>query len=408
MKVHLLAAPPAGGFDLVIGGDVVTGGSPEGPFAEDLAAVLRGGMAIVNLEAPLVATPSGAPKSGPHLALPLAAAGRLRDMGIDVVGLANNHIGDHGPRGVRSTLAACAQAGIACTGAGERLDAALGPASLDVDGVRIAVLAAAEEEFGVATADRAGVAPISGDGIGDAVRRARNDHDLVIVLAHGGVEELPLCPPGRAARLRELLEAGADLVVGSHPHTVQGWEAHAGGLAFHSLGDLAFDRDGPAPARGAVLGVTLRDREIASVALLGVEEREGMLGLTDAGPFARLADVVGDEGLWQELACRAFADRHLPFLRALGEPAAPAPKGPPIIRTLRDVGARLRGASGAARPPAAWEALQLLNIVRCESHRETVETAMALAAGLVADERDARSAALADELLHDAGYPTAR
>jgi poly-gamma-glutamate capsule biosynthesis protein CapA/YwtB (metallophosphatase superfamily) len=409
MAVELLASPPAGGFDLVVGGDVVLRGPAAGRVGPALAAVLRDAVTVVNLEAPLADAPSPAPKSGPHLLAPAAAAAQLRALGVDVAGLANNHLGDHGHAGVRSTLAACAAAGLAVTGAGEDVAAALRPATVAAGGARIAVLAAAEEEFGLAGPGRPGAAPLAGAALPAAIAAARAAHDVVIVLAHGGVEELPVAPPGRAARLRELLAAGADLVVGAHPHTVQGWEEHAGGVAFHSLGDLVFDRDGPGPGvPGALLGVTLRDGAVAGVALLAVRDREGVAELDDAAPLAALAAAIGDTGLWQELAARAFADRHLPFLRGLGAPARPAPSGPPGVRTLRDVGARLGADRAPARPPAPWEALQLLNLVRCESHRETVETAMALAAGVVVDERSERTAALADRLLRDAGYPTAR
>ncbi len=409
MSVELLDAPPPGGFDLVVGGDVVLRGAAAGRLDTPLAALLREATTVVNLEAPLVARPAPVVKAGPHLALPVAAVGELRALGIDAVGLANNHLGDHGADGVRSTLEACAGAGLAAAGAGEDAAAALRPATLTVAGARVALLALAEAEFGLATEDAPGVAAVSSTAAPAAIAAARAEHDVVVVLAHGGVEELPVSPPQRAAQLRALLDAGADLVVGSHPHTAQGWEERSGGVAFHALGDLLFDAEGGGPsAPGALVGVTLEGRGVARVSVLAVARGEdGVVGLAASEPLRGLSGLIGDEPLWQELAARVFADRYLPLLRDIGVPAPPAPTGPPGIRTARDLAARLRPGAASPRAPADWEALQLLNVLRCESQRWTVETALALAGGLVADLRTRETRERADELLRGAGYPGA-
>lgn len=408
MTIELLAAPPPEGFDVVIAGDIVLRGAADGRLSEPLAELLRGALTVVNLEAPLVEHQQPVLKAGPHLALPARAAAELRALGVDVAGLANNHVGDHGAAGVRSTLAACREAGLTAVGAGEGLAEALRPATLEVAGARVAVLAGAEREFGIAELDAPGAAPVSALEFAGAVAQARQDHDVVIVLAHGGVEELPLSPPPRVARLHELLAAGADVVAGAHPHTVQGWEEHGGGVAFHSLGDLLFDREaGEEAVPGALVGLTIEDRRVARVALLGVRRSGSVVGLADAAPPAGLADAVGDDGLWQELAVRTFTDRYLPLLRRIGAPVPPPPSGPPGLRTMRDTAARLRLGSAPTRQPESWEALQLLNLLRCESQRWTIETALELAAGAAEDRRTPATRALADALLEASGYRSA-
>lgn len=116
-------------------------------------------LVMANLEGPLVDSPSPIVKTGPTFGEPTDCIQGIKAAGIDVLGLANNHIMDHGAPGLRSTLAACQRAGVLTVGAGENLAAARKILVRAVGGLRIGLMAIAEHEFSIATADRPGAAP---------------------------------------------------------------------------------------------------------------------------------------------------------------------------------------------------------------------------------------------------------
>lgn len=258
--------------------------------------LLAGDLTLGNLESPLT-TASAPARPGPYrlLAAPAHVA-VLRSAGFDLLGLANNHALDAGPEGLAETLATLREAGIAAAGAGPGEAAALAPALLKARGLRVAVLAfndvldPADGRGGLAPADDrawsnpdfAGCAPGAepcphgrawlGVRALEAVAAARADADVVVVLAHWGVEYAAEPGVRQRAWAARLVAAGADLVLGAHPHVLQPVEALASGeragIVAYSLGNFLFDGSAnPALSSGAVLRALL-DRE--GVALLAV------------------------------------------------------------------------------------------------------------------------------------------
>jgi poly-gamma-glutamate synthesis protein (capsule biosynthesis protein) len=348
-------------------------------------------LAVANLEAPVETDADSIPKVGPALATDSGTPARLADDGFDLLGLANNHLMDYGAAGLEATLDACAAAGVETTGAGSDRADALDPAILDVRGVDVAVLSVCDREFGVATADDAGTAWSGHRDAVAAIRMAAAETDAVVVLAHGGVEYVPLPPPNRRERLREFVEAGADLVVGHHPHVAQGWEVHGGVPVFYSLGNFAFDRqaDGENTARGLALDVQFTGGTVAGVDLVPTVLAESVRPLTgDAAAdfrnyLRRAADLTADEGRyeshWQAIAVRLFHERYSNWLlTGIGENLVRAranPTDPDAQRPLWDPDRRRS------------ELLTLLNVVRNESHRDVITTALAVSGGDSPDHR---------------------
>lgn len=236
---------------------------------------------IANLEAPL--TDGGIPASKLiRLKSPPAAAGWLRDLGCDAVSLANNHVMDWGEPGLRSTIRALDDAGIRHAGAGLDLVEAARPVMLEARGHRVAFLSwASTVPVGFdARADRPGLAgvrvrtsfdadallideqpgtaPWTGTEarvedvalLTDAISRARDDADAVVLALHWGVPpqwHAPFQGPladYQAPLARAAVEAGVDLILGHHAHTVFGLEAIASGgrrgLVCYSLGNYLF------------------------------------------------------------------------------------------------------------------------------------------------------------------------
>ncbi|MCX7789478.1 MAG: CapA family protein [Chloroflexaceae bacterium] len=262
----------------------------------DSRALLAGDLTLGNLESPLT-TASAPARPGPYrLLAPPAHLEALRSAGFDLLGLANNHALDAGPEGLAETLATLREAGMAAVGAGQSEAAALAPVMLNVRGLRVAVLAfndvrdPADGRGGLAPADdRAwpnpdfadcppgaepcphGRAWLSARAL-EAVRAARAEADAVVVLVHWGVEYAAEPGVRQRAWAGRLVAAGADLVLGAHPHVLQPVEnlasAGRGGIVAYSLGNFLFDGPAnPALSSGAVLRALL-DRE--GVALLAV------------------------------------------------------------------------------------------------------------------------------------------
>jgi poly-gamma-glutamate synthesis protein (capsule biosynthesis protein) len=202
------------------------------PIAPELSAA---DLTIVNLETAIGSDGRPEPKRFVFQAPP-AAFDALAAAGVDVVSMANNHAGDYGRDGIGQALdAAAAQAGdqsLAVIGVGHTADEAFAPASFDIDGTTVAVLAASAADDDP-TADPTGhlaatdTQPGTADAVDPtrlvrAVEQAKASADIVVVYLHWGVQG-ESCPSRLQTALAEAMaQAGADIVVGSHAHRLQG------------------------------------------------------------------------------------------------------------------------------------------------------------------------------------------
>lgn len=245
------------------------------PF-ERVAPLLRNAdLTIANFEGTFTERGSPADKLYTFRTPPRFAQG-LADAGIDIVSLGNNHAADYGPDGLEDTLKALDAAGVHHAGAGVNESDAYRAAQMIVDGQRVAFLSYTDiMENTFAGPDSAGVALATTDVIDADVRAAKAQADIVIVALHSGVEYTDAPQPDQQQLARAALDAGAALVLGHHPHTLQGVEHYpsassgqAGGLIIYSLGNFVFDLDnddltqlGPRAFQTAVYYITIRDGE---------------------------------------------------------------------------------------------------------------------------------------------------
>jgi hypothetical protein len=168
----------------------------------------------------------------------------LRAGGIILVSLANNHMMDYGETGLFSTIQALDSAGIKYLGAGRDKKEACAPLFLDIRSKRIAFLARTSVIVSspcYATGNRPGVAFLDIEETKERIRACRQGADLVIVLMHWGLEEYSYPSPSQRRTAKGLIEAGADLILGHHPHVMQGFEKIGHGLVAYSLGNVLFD-----------------------------------------------------------------------------------------------------------------------------------------------------------------------
>lgn len=161
---------------------------------------------------------------------------------LNVVSLANNHIMDFGPEALAETIALLKQHNIAHTGAGPNLAAARTPAILEKNGIKVAFLAYNNTfplEFN-ATTTQAGTAPGDPRYLSVDVKKARQLADIVVVSFHWSSELLKERKSYQADLAKVAINAGAHLVVGHHPHVIQGVEVYKHGLIAYSLGNFIF------------------------------------------------------------------------------------------------------------------------------------------------------------------------
>jgi len=207
----------------------------------DVLDVLRGAdLKIVNCECALIRAGRSVWKSGAVFkGLPAHAAG-LTAVPFDVACLANNHVFDYGLSGFRETLAVLHRRGIRTVGAGLSPAEARAPLTLDVRGTKVTIVNFGEGEDLTAAGNGAGVCGWEIDRLIPLIRKFKKRGDLVIAVGHAGLEYVPFPPPYVVEAFRALSDAGADLVVGHHPHVPQGLEKRSGRLIAYSLGNFVF------------------------------------------------------------------------------------------------------------------------------------------------------------------------
>jgi poly-gamma-glutamate capsule biosynthesis protein CapA/YwtB (metallophosphatase superfamily) len=314
-------APPARADDaltLAFVGDVMFGRYVPGglapiaaeqhdPFAAVAEVVTAADLAFANLETPVLATPDPVSRWGTRMRF-VATPARLATLagaGFDVVSLANNHHYDQRARGVAETPGHVAAVGLTAIGAARRR-APVRVETLAQGGWRLGVVAVTAVRNGD---PRPGpqlpyveqhrlvkvVAPL--------VRRARADHDLVVVVVHWGREYADAPSAAQVAIAHRLIDAGADALIGSHPHELQAIERYREGVIAYSLGNFLFDNARPVQRDGGVLGLRF--------------ERRGGVACLAAARFTPTTIAPGPAAFHAELALDARGDAGRARLTAL-------------------------------------------------------------------------------------------
>ncbi|MDO8470315.1 MAG: CapA family protein [bacterium] len=162
---------------------------------------------------------------------------------IRAVNFANNHVWDYGRQAFEDTLARLSVAGIGYFGAGRNAAEAYAPYVLEREGIKIAFVGFTEFLRQVeATNERSGIAFADPETVRAAIIQARQQADIVIVSFHMGEEYRPEPMERQRTLARLAVDAGADLVVGHHPHVIESHESYRGKEIFYSLGNFVFDQ----------------------------------------------------------------------------------------------------------------------------------------------------------------------
>ncbi|MDZ7755190.1 CapA family protein [Rhodohalobacter sp.] len=209
-----------------------------GPF---LKVIEGADLSVTNLESPAIDKGSPQLKTGPNLKTPVRTLKVLADSGFNLLTLANNHIMDYGAEGLNSTIQESQKLGLNTVGAGMSSQEAEKPYIKDIHGLAIGVLNIAENEFGATCNSNPGFYGMNPVKNYYSIEDLSKETDFLILIVHGGHENYPLPSPAMKERYRFFIDAGADLVVGHHPHCFSGFEFYRGAQIHYSLGNFLFD-----------------------------------------------------------------------------------------------------------------------------------------------------------------------
>lgn len=223
-------------------------------------------LVVANLEGPITSAASVSAGTIPGdrhnmtFTFPLSTADLLYRHNIRIVNLGNNHIGNFGTGGVIATMHALDDAGVGYFG--DPLASRM--ATPTIRGVRIALIS--YNEFAGGSTKRIASTTIQ------QIRAARAEGRIPIVYTHWGVEYAPTAPAYIRDRAHAFVDAGAEIVIGSHPHVVEDNEVYQGKHIYYSLGNFIFDQYfNDAVSHGILLQVVFTSAGVQSVRTVPIE-----------------------------------------------------------------------------------------------------------------------------------------
>jgi poly-gamma-glutamate capsule biosynthesis protein CapA/YwtB (metallophosphatase superfamily) len=287
-----VSGSPAGSVRLMAVGDVMLGQSIGRRIKRDgvLAPWLKvksyfdqADLVVANLECVISDRGTKWPKTF-NFRAPIAAAASLAAAGVDAVTVANNHAVDYGFTAFGDTLKYLDAAGVGHFGGGANIGKARAPLIIQRNGLRIAFLGyvlpfsgrpAFNTRQWAATSSSSGLAIGTPDIVTADVRAAKAQADVVVVMVHGGIEYS--FRPNKAQKNfdRAALAAGAALVVGAHPHVLQGYVFETHQVIAYSTGNFVFDYFTGDPNDTAILDVTLSADGVDSIRWIPIEIHNG-------------------------------------------------------------------------------------------------------------------------------------
>ena len=317
---------------------------------------------VINFEAPVRRsnqTPSI--KSGPSLFQSEQSASFLESIGMNVISVANNHIFDYGREGCFNTLRQFKKAQV--IGVGSFLDAYT-PLTFSLQGEKIALFAVAHKEFGVIDSPEVefGYAWACHPYLLQQIQKYKSQGFWVIIYAHCGIEDIPVPIPEWRYKYREFVDFGADAVIASHPHIVQGYEEYKNKRIYYSLGNLFFDRVSSEVhwKKGLIVSLTISDHTFSYKERYTIKQGNNLL--VDHHPDKNIEELN-----------RLLSDKYyVETINSVVEHLAPLylsyyKRGTNGIARINGVKSLGRAIKRILRPKE--DPVLLLNMIQCESHR---------------------------------------
>ena len=250
-------------------------------FGSIIELLKKGDIVFANLESPLTSSPHGLSKEKKIvLKGSPEAIDALNSAGFNLLSLSNNHMLDYYDTGLYDTMKILDENGILYSGAGKSIEDARKPAVIERNGLRIGLLSytdmaqyiySGSPSISFAAGDnKAGVAPREYEAIKEDIARTRSSVDLLAVSLHWGVEESFAVTPAQIDFAHKLLDDGADIILGHHPHQFQGMEIYKGKPIFYSMGNFLFDQNDPENMESFIIDMEYTGKILSSLSAIPV------------------------------------------------------------------------------------------------------------------------------------------
>lgn len=240
-------------IQIIIGGDVVPTdinyqdfitGNVQNIVSSEIQTLFKEfDLGIINLEVPLTDNKYPIEKSGPVLYAPKECICGIKNLGVDLVCLANNHILDHGEIGVKQTIETLDNSKISHIGAGNNLEEAKTTYIYEKNNIKIGFYNCAEHEFNIATTKSAGANPYEPLETFDDIYNLSKIVDCVVVIFHGMREYYRYPSPNIQKICRKFVEKGANVVLCQHSHCVGCREKYQNGEILYGQGNFIFKKE---------------------------------------------------------------------------------------------------------------------------------------------------------------------
>jgi poly-gamma-glutamate synthesis protein (capsule biosynthesis protein) len=340
-------------------------------FGELYPDLQQSSLAVVNLEAPVITSGQPSSKTGPVISMKPGVLEALQNAGVNLVTLANNHIMDYGIAGFEETLTRLEQSDIDFVGAGKSDGVKKKPYLKEIKSKKIAIINVCEHEWITDQKTETGANGVDVIENFYQIQALKQTVDFIIVIYHGGNEYHPLPTPEMKKIFRFFIDAGASTVIGHHTHTYSGYELYKNCPIFYSLGNFIFDSNKKSKGdnwhTGMAVGFTVVDNEL-SFKVIPFLQNESSIGLVKLQSEAlkkfesniqRYNDIISnDEHLKEE---------YVTFARKMGLQ---------YLSFLNPYEGKLSSLFKKGILPSVFsknKLLLLLNLVRCESHKQLLE-----------------------------------
>lgn len=340
-------------------------------FGDVFSALHNASFSVANLEAPVAEKRIKIEKSGVCLCCKEKDIAVLKAASITALSLANNHILDYGPEALEDTINAARKAGVSFFGAGKNAASAAEPLFIDAEGKHIGLISFAEEEFNCAREDVPGANCFDPYVSLSQIYAAKEKCEYLIVLYHGGIEHYEYPSPLLQEKCRAIVREGADLVLCQHSHCIGTVEEYKNSTILYGQGNAIFGymehRDDW--NQGLSVSISFEDSK-PTVSFRVIEaQQNGIHFASDEKNKKRLEQMTKQsvclsdpdelKKKWDAF-CRTQEPEYLPLLFGWG-------------RVRGKLNRMLKG------KPAEFfvgkkKKMITMNLVRCDAHREVVQT----------------------------------
>ncbi|GEQ38940.1 MAG: CapA family protein [Tetragenococcus koreensis] len=235
----------------------------------------------------------------------------IKNAGFTTLSTANNHISDYGRKGIKNTMKVLQDKNIDFAGIGANSAGSLNYTTYDINGVIVSFLSVTDviPEHTTATEDKAGALTTQNDNYLNLINEAAAQSDYTVVYSHWGEEVSESISKRQEELGRDMVDAGADLIVGMHPHVVQPIEKYKNGLIMYSLGNFVFEQEQTRTKDSVVVNYRIDSQGQMKLELVPMRIKDGIPAVTknpfykqrifrqltkkmDSNQFERLNDTI--------------------------------------------------------------------------------------------------------------------